>query len=175
MMPIEPDHVSHDDLIGSGPERPGAATGRAAGEAKRQAEQVLLKELRPIYARRWRRALLSRLHNVGIATLEDVRAEAELPDSIEEYQWGFGYVTRPLEKAGIIRMVGHTVAQSARGRDQPLRIWGCFWHAMRDLESVETSSSGRRNTITKVWCLRDRREANAWLWSHPLLSEERDG
>ena len=109
----------------------------AEGERRKLSAMAMLEARREVYILRGRRALLAKVLDTDTATADDVRAAVELPDGLNPNC--FGAVPGLLARAGIIGL--ETLRLSAR----PARHAG----------------------INRVWILRDRVAAMAWLADHP--------
>ena len=112
------------------------------GERRKDAAHLLLEARREVSIRRARRALLTRLLEVGIATADDVAERVGPVDPALDRRF-LGTVPGLLAVAGIVRRVSYT--KSAR----PTR------HA----------------SVIAVWELVDRAGALAWLARHPELPD----
>ncbi len=121
----------------------GRRAGEQEGKRRKDAAHLLLEARREFYIRRARRALLTRLLEVGIATADDVAERIGPADPALDRRW-LGTVPGLLAVAGIIRRVGYT--KSAR--------------------------PARHASVIAVWELVDRGGALAWLARHPELPDD---
>ncbi len=95
--------------------------GRAVGEARRDAAHALLLAWRGVTIRRAQRALLQRLLVADTATVDDVRAEVDLPEGVNPVC--FGAAPGALAKAGIIAADGFARTSRPVGHARPVTVW----------------------------------------------------
>jgi hypothetical protein len=82
---------------------------------------ALLATRRAVYVNRGRRALLCRLLEFDLATIDDVRAAVQLPPGLNPKL--FGAVPGPLAEAGLIRAAGYVPTARPEGHARPVLCW----------------------------------------------------
>lgn len=91
----------------------------ADGKRLKGAAFDLFQDHRPLYLRRLRRAMLEALLQKGQATVDDIRDQVELPDSINPKLVG----AVPSGLKGIIRKVGSSKTTRSVAHARDVSIW----------------------------------------------------
>lgn len=95
--------------------------GLIEGECRKERKLSVLAARRELYVTRGRRALLSKLLETGIGTMDDVRDAVPLPDGLDPKL--FGAVPSGLAFAGIIVADGFRKTSRPKAHARPVTVW----------------------------------------------------
>jgi hypothetical protein len=99
----------------------GAAHDFDSGRTRRDGALNVLETRRATYIVKARRAFLQRLLECGQCTIDDIRADVPLPDSVSPML--FGCTPTPFARNGVVERIGFKSALRSKAHARPVSLW----------------------------------------------------